>query len=427
MRPILPDPVQTKRTLATPRARRLAILGALVVLALVVMIAAVARADLDKIGVDDFIEYWSAGRLNLTGGNPYSPTQMLALERATGWEEELPVMMWNPPPTLTLVMPFGTLPYLPARLLWLLVSGALVVVASDRLWRLYGGAPEKRGLALLLAVSFMPTLSVLQMGQIGVWIMAGVVGFLLFAHKERWLAAGALFALAAIKPHVAYLVWVALALWWLRRPRWWLAVGGITALAVAWAIPMLINPEVTAQYLDATLNTPPLYWRTMTWGTILRLAVGVEQEALQLVAPAIGLSWLLYWWMRRRAAWNWVEEMPRLLLASASTMAFGWFFDLVVLLPVVMQMGVWLSQERDSALRRTVIVAYALLQILALAVNLARLDAVYYVWFTPSLLLLYLFYATRRAQLPSSPPLPARGFAHKSFEAQGFDTVAAKD
>lgn len=57
----------------------------------------------------------------------------------------------------------------------------------------------------------------------------------------------------------------------------------------------------------------------------------------------------------------------------------------------------------------------------------ARLDAVYYIWFTPSMLLLYLFYATRRAQVPSSPPLHTLSFERKSFDAQGFDTVAAKD
>jgi hypothetical protein len=154
----------------------------------------------------------------------------------------------------------------------------------------------------------------------------------------------------------------------------------------------------------------------MTWGTILRLAFGVEREGLQLIAPAIGLAWLLYWWFKRRSEWNWVTETPRLLLVSASTMAFGWFFDLVVLLPVVMQMGVWLSQERDPALRRTVLFVYAVVQLLALGVNFARLDAVYYIWFTPSLLLLYLFYAARRSH-PS--PLPS--------QAGGFDMVTAKD
>jgi hypothetical protein len=395
----------------------LLILSTLIVLVLAAMIVALANADLDQVSVDDFIEYWSAGRLNLTGGNPYSYAQMMELEQQHGWKEELPVMMWNPPPTLTLVMPFGLLSYLPARLLWLLVSGVLVVIASDRLWQLYGGAPQKRGLALLLAVSFMPTLSVLQMGQIGVWIMIGVAGFLLFVHQERWLAAGALFALTAIKPHVAYLVWAALVLWWLSKPRWGLAIGGIVVVAVAWLIPTLINPQVTAQYMDATLNAPPLYWRTMTWGTLLRIVFGIEREWLQLIAPSIGLAWLLYWWSKRRSQWNWTSETPRLLLVSASTMAFGWFFDLVVLLPVVMQMGVWMSQESDRRLRRTVIVVYIVLQLLAMAVNLARLDAVYYLWVSPSLLLLYLYLSVHRTPRPTT----------ELSQAGAFDMAAAKD
>jgi hypothetical protein len=404
MQPILPDQATSMRTLDSARRRRLTILAALVVVALVVVIVALMRTNLAGIGVDDFVEYWSAGRLNQTGGNPYSPSEMLALERTVGWDDELPVMMWNPPPTLALVMPFGALPYPLARSLWLLLSGALIVVAVDRLWLLYGGAPAQRSLALLLAVSFMPSLSVLRIGQIGVWIMIGVVGFLLFAHKERWLLAGALFALTTIKPHVAYLVWGALALWWFSKPRWSFAVGGVAVVAAAWGIATLVNPQVTAQYLDATLNTPPLYWRTMTWGSLLRLIFGVEREFLQLVAPTIGGAWLLYWWFKRRTVWNWRDETPRLLLVSASTMAFGWFFDLVVLLPVVVQVGVWLSQEQDRALRRTVLLAYAGVQVLALMVNLLRLDAIYYLWFTPSLLLIYLFYTARRQAAPEIVP-----------------------
>jgi hypothetical protein len=296
---------------------------------------------------------------------------------------------------------------------------------------------EKRGFAPLIAVSFMPVLSMLQMGQIGVWIMVGVVGFLLLVHKQRWLAAGALFALTTIKPHVVYLVWVALAWWWLRKPRWSLAIGGVALVAIAWAIPMWVNPQVTAQYLDATFNAPPLYWRTMTWGSILRLALGIEREALQLVAPAVGLCWLMYWWAKQRNAWNWHEEAPRLLLVSASTMAFGWFFDLVVLLPVIVQMGVWWSQEPERKLRRMILWGYVALQLLALAVNMAGLDALYYIWFAPGLLGLYLYYAARRRATSTevhnhiAQRIYTGPHSHNSTmelsQAESFDMVAAKD
>lgn len=334
-------------------------------------------------------------------------------------------MMWNPPPTLALVMPFAQLPYVVARMVWLAINTALVVVAADRLWFLYGGAPERRWLAPLCAVTFLPTLFVLQIGQIGVWILLGVVGFLFFAHKGRWLVAGALFALTTIKPHVAYLLWVALALWWLHKPRWRLAVGGIGVVAVGWIIAMLVNPQVTAQYLDATLNAPPLYWRTMTWGMVLRLIFGIDREWLQLVTPVMGAVWLVYWWMPRRNAWNWNNETPRLLLVSASTMAFGWFFDLVVLLPAVVQMGVWLSRETNRALRRNVLLVYVALQLLAWSINRARFDAIYFVWFAPALLLLYLHYSARRS--PQRSDVHPDSSTTELSRAGRFDMAPAKD
>lgn len=396
-----PSPGSKGGPITSTSASRRSLLVSALLLMMIVTVIVYSRADLERIGVDDFIEYWSAGRLNLGGDNPYSQTRLLALQREIGWVGEFPVVMWNPPYTLALVMPFALLPYLVARVLWLSVSIAVVLIASDRLWRLFGGTPEKRGLAPLLAAAFVPTLLALKMGQITGLVLLGVTGFLLLAHRERWMVAGAVLALAAIKPHVVYLVWAAVGLWWLRKPRWRLAGGLILVLGIAWLIPTLVNPKVTSQYAEAVLSRPPLYWRTMTWGTILRLAFGVERQWLQSVAPILGLCWLVCWWYKRRTEWNWTNEMPRLLLVSASTMAFGWAFDLVVLVPVVLQMGVWLSEEVDRRLRGTVLIAYIALQLIALALNIALLDAVYYIWFSPALLVLYLYYSARRTHFSS--------------------------
>src|SRR2546425_7820696 len=58
---------------------------------------------------DDFVEYWAAGRLNASGENPYDPDRLVPLERETGRDVDEAGMMWNPPWTLTLAMPFGLL------------------------------------------------------------------------------------------------------------------------------------------------------------------------------------------------------------------------------------------------------------------------------------------------------------------------------
>src|ERR1700687_1555271 len=68
---------------------------------------------------DDFVEYWAAGRLNAAGENPYDPEKLLPLERQAGRDTDEAVMMWNPPWTLLLVMPFGLLPARFSQLLWL--------------------------------------------------------------------------------------------------------------------------------------------------------------------------------------------------------------------------------------------------------------------------------------------------------------------
>ncbi|MGC8782408.1 MAG: hypothetical protein ACP5UQ_16220, partial [Anaerolineae bacterium] len=99
---------------------------------------------------DDYVEYWAAGRLNLTGGNPYSADQLLPLERAAGRTAEV-LMMWNPPYTLALVMPLALADYPTGRLLWLLLNIAAVMIAASWWWRLSGGAPRYWWVAQIVA------------------------------------------------------------------------------------------------------------------------------------------------------------------------------------------------------------------------------------------------------------------------------------
>lgn len=60
-------------------------------------------------GVNDFVEYWAAAHLLWTTNNPYAPDQLFALQRTVGWAKEVPLLMWNPPWTLSFILPFGLL------------------------------------------------------------------------------------------------------------------------------------------------------------------------------------------------------------------------------------------------------------------------------------------------------------------------------
>ena len=109
--------------------------------------------------------------------NPLPMTEhMHDLERTTGRAED-GILMWNPPWTLPLVLPFGVLPVRVAHLLWLAMQFGVLLFCSDRLWLIYGGDREQRWVSWLLGVAFLPTIFAVTAGQITPFLLLGVCRF----------------------------------------------------------------------------------------------------------------------------------------------------------------------------------------------------------------------------------------------------------
>ncbi|MCX7670900.1 MAG: DUF2029 domain-containing protein [Anaerolineae bacterium] len=356
---------------------------------------------------DDYVEYWAAGRLNLTGGNPYAADQLLPLERAAGRTAEV-LMMWNPPYTLALAMPLALADYPLSRLFWLLLNIVAVMVATSWWWRLSGGPPRYWWVAQVVAFTFFPTVTALRMGQIGPLILLGVVGLVRYARERRDGLAGAFLALVAIKPHLLYLIWPALLLWTAQTRRWRILAGTTLALAAATAAALIANPGVIGQYLAATAADSPLIWATPTFGSLLRLLFGFDRRWLQFVPLLPGLSWLLIYWRRHGANWQWADHMPLLLLVSVVTTAFGWSFDQVVLLPAVLDVvrhTLVAPVAQDGGLRHGshaqargwCYVGYVAINIAAWALY-GRVSDFWQIWLAPALLIWHRSACIRQAK-----------------------------
>ena len=106
----------------------------------------------------DYVNFWSAGRLNLLGKNPYDLEQLLNLQRQVGWKLEQPLQTWYPPWVLPLLMLFSIWDYELSRFFWFLVSIGILVYTIFQSWKLYKGPPTKIWLGLLLGFFFTPTL-----------------------------------------------------------------------------------------------------------------------------------------------------------------------------------------------------------------------------------------------------------------------------
>jgi Glycosyltransferase family 87 len=345
---------------------------------------------LARLQMYDFVEYWAAGHLIAAHENPYDGDRMHELERDAGRTED-GILMWNPPWTLPFVLPFGLLPVRMAHLVWLALSLGVLGFCADRLWQLYGGDRERRWIGWLLVLTFVPTLFALSAGQITPLLLLGVVGFLFFMDRKFETLAGVAAVLIAVKPHLAYLFWVALLLWSIRERRWRTLAGGIVAGLVLTAIPLLFNPQVLQQYWHTFTQKPPAQYRSPTIGTVLRLAFGEEQFRLQFLAMIPGLLWFVpHWWTQRRD-WIWKEQLPLLLTVSVLTTAYGgWPFDLVLLLLPVMVAATTVARHGWNAVSVLALGLFVALNVIAVTQLALQVEYFWFIWITPAVLSAFL-------------------------------------
>jgi hypothetical protein len=337
--------------------------------------------------MNDFVEYWAAASLLLEGGNPYDPAQMLEVERSAGFMGTEPLLMFNPPPVLTLVLPFGAMPYRQAALLWLIVNSLALLWSLYLLWNLAGGTIRSRWIALVSGLLFVPSLFALLLGQISILILLGLALFLRFVDRGRMAAAGAASTLLLIKPHVVFLVGAAMIAWWIRvRDRDYLRGTAVAVLLCV--VPLAFNPSIYAAYLEMGRVEPMWHFTTSTLGTLLRVATGDRSRfRLQFLPMVLGFAYLATRFKRYRGSeWNWLREMPALVTVSVATAAYGWVFDQVVLLVAAIPMLAIAFRSGGRRLAVT-LVFWILITVISFEQAFRSVNSFWYFWIPHAFLL----------------------------------------
>ena len=377
------------------RRTRLLVLILLVVVGAVGVRFAPHFGDASVLRPFDYMQYQTAGRAVLSGQNPYDGRVLYPLQKEIGTDWDDPVMMWNPPWTLPAILPLGAMHWRIGQLLWFAANFAAVVGSALLLWRSFGGARERSGVALALALGFAPTVFLLLLGQISGFLLLGLAGFLWAVRQQRFALAGCLAALTAIKPHLFVPFALLLGLEAIHKSAFRRTViAGALALGLFAVIPLAWNPDVWTQYLAATgageasSHNTIREWVHPTLGYAIRQALPGEPFRALFVPLALVLPGVALYWYRRRAEWDWTVELPRVVLVSMLAAPYGaWGFDLVVLLVPVVQAGVWLVPHRELAIRFAI--AFGTLNVLAL-LTLLRENSMTNVWLAPAVALGYL-------------------------------------
>ncbi len=335
-------------------------------------------------GTDDFIEYWSAGQLLLQGKNPYDLYELYRIEVSLGAPYKFPNIMWNPPWLLLWILPLLLLPFKAAALVWLFLNLALLLACGTVIWRVLAPARACRRIAVgwVATLAFIPGLLAIRMGQMATLSLVGVVGFLYGVEKDKPLLAGMFLTLTTVKPHLVYLLWVAVAWWVITERQWKAVVGAGVTLIVSLGALTVISPTWVAGYQRA-LQSPPLYWASATVGTILRLLIFRNWPGAQFLPTVVGGLLFVGYLLIKRPRLNWRTALSPLLLASVATAAYGWTFDQTVLLVPYLQIvaGV-LGDELPAKVqrKRRVVAALLFTGVIMLIGNRLKVPDFLYFW-----------------------------------------------
>jgi hypothetical protein len=346
-------------------------------------------------GVRDFAAYWASAQLLLSAQNPYSPPDLFNIQKNLGLQEDSPLVMWNPPWTFAVTLPFGLLDFATGQFLWLLLQVFLLLASAQLLWNIYGEPAGRYRLAWLLTVTFVPSVFVLVIGQIAPLVLAGFAGFLYFERRGMKFTAGALLALTLVKPHFVYLFWIVFVPWFWQRRQWSLLLGTAVVGTAAAILPLFFNPSVYHQYVDLFRPTDlrlPLELPAPTLRNAANLLLQLDLGVWQMLPSLLAAMWILFYWWRHRADWQWSERLPLILIVSLTTSAYTWTFDQVVLMPAIIQGASWLVRRRLLWYRSIAALLYITIDLVHLVLRFFVAEELWYFWLAPALLIAYLVY-----------------------------------
>lgn len=189
-------------------------------------------------GIGDWVPFYAAGRIVDNGGGAhlYEEAAQLAVQRELFGGDA--VLNFFPLPAFAAYafVPFSRLTFAQSYLVWLGVNVALLAMLLAGAWRWLSEVDLNTRVAFVGGAALAaPTMTVLLLGQVDFFVIAGMALCWALVGRERPVAGGAALALALVKPHLA-----ASAVLMLLVTRQWRALAGFAAVGA----PLLIVPTL---------------------------------------------------------------------------------------------------------------------------------------------------------------------------------------
>ena len=336
-------------------------------------------------GIYDFIFYWAAGHLFLTGGHPYSEAAMRTIVLSYGGNPALAGHDLLSSMGDASGRNHGNLAICPGAEDLVPRPSPSPWIASPR--SAYGltlaESSRKAWIAILIAATFIPMGGAELVGQITPLMLACLTAFLLLLQSRHNFAAGLVLLGFGFKPHLLYLVFLAVLFWIAKTRAWTLAAGALVSYGTATAGALLYNSN-SLDYLHNTVGAALKV--SCGLGGALRILFGEQHVWLQFLPCFLGAVWFVYYWIKEQRRWQWQLHLPLLLIVSVTTSPYCWNHDCILILPALMALAV-----RGAFRSIAVALAYLAVQALAFGLGLAPAWAS-----TAGALWIAVYYSSRR-------------------------------
>lgn len=333
-------------------------------------------------GTGDFIAYWSAAHLFVSGGNPYNQAEMSSLQHQTNPErftdESGIINAWNPPWLILILLPIGILPISFAVPAWVFCNTLIIGLSIIITWKLCMGEQRSRGIiyAFLTGFLFVETISYLIMGQVTSIVLLGIILSIWFIEHDMDFPAGIALFMTTIKPHIAYLFFVLVFVWIIQKHRWKVIIALILSAVISMSIFWIIIPNWLIDYIELIRNLPINIFYTSTLGSFLAYQTNLPIFRYL----AVLLIFLIKPLLRIQTKEGWLTATNLALLLSVPLSPYGFNFDHIVLLPSLVQVIAWSS--RHWLPRKTIVsIAVMLLVINIILAKLISISSLEYYWF----------------------------------------------
>lgn len=324
-------------------------------------------SDQYEAGFTDCLQYWSAFRVWIEQGNPYDETVMRALQSLIR-KNEFAIMMWNPPWLLVLFSPILALSFVSFAQAWFACSLAVYLIT---LWFLDRELQLKsmRDIRFIFLALAFPTLwSVLEFGQLGAWLSAGVCLIFIGLEKKRPLLLGIGALLLSLKPHLFAFFLVSVGIVCIKRKAWLLLTALFSLPALMLAVTEALTPGITLTWFRTIAGiTPPhttprpVDWITTTIPSKLCELLGIINAYERSIIAFAFLVVVGLVSMRALKRFKDREALIFILSASFLFGPFAWIFDYLAFLPCIAML--WPAIAKDERLCNFVLISSLILAI----------------------------------------------------------------